>query len=45
MVKLLIRYTRARGARIDEPNAETWATPKAWAEKMDLADILHLLQP
>jgi hypothetical protein len=41
MVKLLI----ARGARIDEPDAEPWATPKAWAEKMARPDIRRLLQP
>jgi ankyrin repeat protein len=43
MVKLIIHYTRARGASIDEPDAEPWATPKAWAEKMARLDILQLL--
>jgi ankyrin repeat protein len=45
MAKLLIHYTRARGASIDEPDAEPWATPKAWAEKMSRPDILRLLHP
>ena len=41
MVKLII----ARGAPIDEPDAEPWATPKAWAEKMARPDIPQLLCP
>jgi hypothetical protein len=33
----------ARGASIDEPNAEPWATPQAWAEKMKHEAIFKLL--
>jgi ankyrin repeat protein len=40
MAELLI----ARGAPVDEPGAEPWATPKAWAEKMNHGPILALLQ-
>ncbi len=40
LVKLLI----ARGASVEEPDAETWATPKAWAEKMKHGPIFALLQ-
>jgi ankyrin repeat protein len=34
----------ARGAPIDEPDAEPWATPEAWAEKMKQEAILTLLR-
>jgi ankyrin repeat protein len=34
----------ARGAPIDEPDAESWATPKAWAQKMHHEAILTLLE-
>ena len=40
LVELLI----ARGAPVDEPDAEPWATPLAWATKLghdDLADLLR----
>jgi ankyrin repeat protein len=39
MVELLI----ARGAPINEPDAEPWAQPLAWASKMGHADIVELL--
>jgi ankyrin repeat protein len=32
--KKLLELLVARGAPIDEPDAEPWATPRAWAEKM-----------
>jgi ankyrin repeat protein len=32
--KKLVELLIARGARIEEPDGEPWATPKAWAEKM-----------
>jgi len=39
MVKLLLE----RGADAVEPDAEPWATPRSWAEKMS-ADVLNLLR-
>ena len=33
----------ARGAATEEPDAETWATPKAWARKMNQLEILALM--
>ena len=39
MVKLFL----ARGADPVEADAEAWATPRAWAEKMRRPDILKLL--
>ena len=39
MVKLFL----ARGADPLEPDAEPWATPRAWAEKMRRPEILELL--
>ena len=39
MVKLFL----ARGADPHEPDAEPWATPRAWAEKMRRPEILELL--
>jgi ankyrin repeat protein len=39
MVKLLL----ARGADPVEADAEPWATPRAWAEKMQRPEILGLL--
>jgi ankyrin repeat protein len=39
MVETLI----ARGAPVDEPDAEPWATPKAWARKMGHKSILAAL--
>jgi ankyrin repeat protein len=40
LVKLLL----ARGADPIEANAEPWATPRAWAEKMKRPQILELLK-
>jgi ankyrin repeat protein len=34
----------SRGARIDEPDAEAWATPKAWAQKMKQPSVLAVLR-
>lgn len=39
MVKLLL----SRGADPVEADAESWATPRAWAEKMNHPDIMELL--
>jgi len=33
-----------RGAPVDEPDAEPWATPLAWARKMKHAEIERHLQ-
>jgi len=40
MVKLFL----ARGADFVEADAEAWATPLAWAEKMQRAEIVELLR-
>ena len=32
--KELVELLIARGAPVNEPDAEPWATPRAWAEKM-----------
>ncbi|HEY6390643.1 MAG TPA: ankyrin repeat domain-containing protein [Bryobacteraceae bacterium] len=40
LVKLLLQ----RGADPVEADAEPWATPKAWAEKMGHADVLAMLR-
>lgn len=40
LVELLVQ----RGAPVDEPNAEPWATPKAWATKMKHEAILVTLR-
>lgn len=40
LVELLI----ARGAPVNEPDAEPWATPLAWAEKMGHAEIAQMLR-
>jgi ankyrin repeat protein len=42
--KELVELLIARGAPVDEPGAEAWAQPKAWAEKMKHEDILALLR-
>jgi ankyrin repeat protein len=34
----------ACGAPVDEPGAESWATPKAWAKKMKHEELLAILQ-
>ncbi|MGH9595029.1 MAG: ankyrin repeat domain-containing protein, partial [Bryobacteraceae bacterium] len=39
MAELLI----ARGALVEEPEAEPWATPSAWARKVNHSQILSLL--
>jgi ankyrin repeat protein len=36
----LVRLFLDRGADPVEPDAEPWATPRAWAEKMNRADVL-----
>jgi ankyrin repeat protein len=41
--KQLAETLIARGAPVDEPDAEPWAAPKAWAEKMKHEAILKLL--
>jgi hypothetical protein len=33
-----------RGALVEESDAELWATPIAWAQKMGHSHILQLLQ-
>jgi ankyrin repeat protein len=40
----LVRFLIARGAPIDEPDAEPSATPKAWARKMKRDAVLAVLQ-
>lgn len=40
LVALLI----ARGASVNEPGAEHWATPRAWAEKMQHEGVLAVLR-
>lgn len=42
--KELVEFLIARGAPIDEPDAEPWAAPKAWARKMDRELVLAILQ-
>ena len=39
----LVKLFLARGADPIEADAEPWATPRAWAEKMGRADVLALL--
>jgi hypothetical protein len=39
----LVESLIARGARIEEPDGEPWATPKAWAEKMKHDEVLAVL--
>ena len=39
----LVETLIARGAPIDEPDAEPWARPKAWARKMGQEAILVAL--
>jgi ankyrin repeat protein len=41
----LVKLFLERGADAVEIDAEPWATPEAWAEKMGHRDILALLQP
>ena len=42
--KELVERLIARGAPVDEPDAEPWATPKAWASKGKHDAILAVLQ-
>ncbi len=42
--KELVELLIARGAPVDEPDAEPWATPKAWAEKMKHDEVLAVLR-
>ncbi|HEY6341274.1 MAG TPA: ankyrin repeat domain-containing protein [Bryobacteraceae bacterium] len=39
----LVKLFLARGADPVEADAEPWATPRAWAEKMDYPEIVELL--
>jgi ankyrin repeat protein len=42
--KELVELLIARGAPINEPDAEPWATPRAWAEKMEQGSVLAVLR-
>jgi ankyrin repeat protein len=42
--KELVELLIARGAAVDEPDAEPWAKPKAWAEKMKQDVVLGVLR-
>ncbi|HXN72664.1 MAG TPA: ankyrin repeat domain-containing protein [Candidatus Acidoferrales bacterium] len=42
--KELVELLIARGAPVNEPNAEPWATPTAWAEKMKQDAVLAVLK-
>jgi ankyrin repeat protein len=42
--KELVELLIARGAPVIEPDAEPWATPVAWAEKMKHEDVLAVLR-
>jgi ankyrin repeat protein len=39
----LARLLIARGAPVDEPGAEPWATPLAWARKMNHHALVAML--
>ena len=39
----LVQVLLERGAPAEEPDAEPWATPRAWAEKMGQKEVLALL--
>jgi ankyrin repeat protein len=41
--KELVELLIARGAPVYEPDAEPWATPRAWAEKMEQDSVLAVL--
>lgn len=41
--KELVELLIARGAPVDEPDAEPWAVPSAWAEKMEQDAVLAVL--
>jgi ankyrin repeat protein len=40
----LVQLLVARGAPVDEPEAQPWARPKSWAEKMKHGAVLSVLQ-
>jgi ankyrin repeat protein len=42
--KELVELLIARGAPVNEPDAEPWATPVAWAEKMGHSAVLEVLR-
>jgi ankyrin repeat protein len=42
--KELVELLIARGAPVNEPDAEPWATPRAWAEKMEQDAVLAVLR-
>jgi ankyrin repeat protein len=42
--KELVELLTARGAPVNEPDAEPWATPRAWAEKMEQGSVLAVLR-
>jgi Ankyrin repeats (3 copies) len=42
--KELVELLIARGAPVNEPDAEPWATPMAWAEKMGHSAVLAVLR-
>ncbi|HEY1468462.1 MAG TPA: ankyrin repeat domain-containing protein [Candidatus Acidoferrum sp.] len=41
--KELVELLIARGAPVNEPEAEAWATPRQWAEKMKQEAVLEVL--
>ena len=43
-VQPLVELFLQRGADPNEPDAEPWATPRAWAERMQQPEILRLLE-
>jgi ankyrin repeat protein len=42
--KELVELLLQRGAPVREEDAEVWATPEAWAQKMGLFEILAILK-
>jgi hypothetical protein len=42
--KELVELLIARGAPVNEPDAEPWATPRAWAEKMEQGSVPAVLR-
>jgi ankyrin repeat protein len=42
--KELVELLIARRAPVNEPDAEPWATPRAWAEKMEQGSVLAVLR-
>lgn len=42
--KELVEMLIARGAPVNETDAEPWATPRAWAEKMEQGSVLAVLR-